>query len=56
MIEKYKHKGKELVAKLTLKNYHTKFLHGGGIVTQLIYISDKIVMPKKLLHPRMDRT
>ena len=35
---------KELVDKLKRVNYHTKYFHGGGIATQLICRSDKIIM------------
>ena len=57
MIDKYQHKGKLLVAKLKLSNYHNKYLCRGAIFAQLICISDKLVMTKnppkvgsKLLH------
>ena len=68
MIDKYQLKDKELVAKLKSANYHTKYFHGGGIVTHLICRSDKTVIPKILrkcvvnwyktyiIHPRMDCT
>ena len=48
MLDKYKHKYKELVAKLKCANYRTKYFRGGRIFSQLTCRSDKIVMPKIL--------
>ena len=44
----YQRKHKELVAKLKFANYHTKYVFGGGIFTQIICKEEKIVMPKLL--------
>ena len=57
-----------MLAKLKRVNYHTKYFCGGGIVTQLIFKGDKIVMliilrkysvnwyHAYILHPRIDCT
>ena len=41
----YEQKDKELKVKIKCTNYHSKHFCGGGIVTQLIWSSDKIVKP-----------
>ena len=68
MIYKYQGKDKELPDKIKSAKYHTKYFCRGGKFTQLIYRSEKFVMPKvlqkygvnwyhkNLLHPGMDCT
>ena len=68
MIGKYQRKEKELEDKIKHADYHTKYFCGGGIITQLIFKSDKIVPPTILQkyrgnwyktylpNPRMERT
>ena len=46
MIDKYKNKYKELVAKQKCANYHTKCCRGVGIVTQLICKRDNLLCQK----------
>ena len=45
IVDKYQRKDKELVAKIKCESYYTKYFCVGGIITQLICRSDKIVMP-----------
>ena len=40
MIDKYKRKYQQLLAKLKCANYCTKYFHEGGIVTHLIFKGD----------------